>query len=78
MELRKIDPAKNMRRFYRLSVEPTLFGDFALVREWGRIGAKRGRVKEDWHASMLDVERALEGAIGVRIRRGYLPETYEK
>lgn len=33
MELHKIDPAKDMRRFYRLSVERTLFGDYALVRE---------------------------------------------
>jgi hypothetical protein len=33
IELRKLDPAKNMRRFYRPSVEPTLFGDVALVCE---------------------------------------------
>jgi predicted DNA-binding WGR domain protein len=71
MELRKIDPAKNMRRFYRLSVEPTLFGDFALVREWGRIGAKRGRIKEDWLPTLCEAQTALELALKVRFKRGY-------
>ncbi|WP_461324638.1 WGR domain-containing protein [Bradyrhizobium diazoefficiens] len=26
-----------MARFYVLTIEPTLFGDTALVREWGRL-----------------------------------------
>jgi hypothetical protein len=37
-QLFRIDPAKNMRRFYRLDVQPDLFGGVSLVREWGRIG----------------------------------------
>ena len=28
-----------MARFYVLAIEPTLFGDTAVVREWGRIGS---------------------------------------
>jgi predicted DNA-binding WGR domain protein len=71
MELRKIDPTKNMRRFYRLSVEPTLFGDFVLVREWGRIGAGQGRTKEEWYASANEVNAALGKAIKHRFARGY-------
>jgi predicted DNA-binding WGR domain protein len=71
MELRKIDPAKNMRRFYRLSVEPTLFGDYALVREWGRIGAKRGQSKEEWLGSESDADDALAKALKYRLGRGY-------
>lgn len=38
VHLRRIDPAKNMRRFYLLSIQPTLFGGASLVRNWGRIG----------------------------------------
>ncbi len=30
------DPAENRRRFYDLTWQPTLFGDGALVRTWGR------------------------------------------
>src|SRR2546430_13587584 len=33
--LERRDPARNMARFYVLTIEPTLFGDTALVREWG-------------------------------------------
>lgn len=31
--LERRDPARNMARFYVLTIEPTLFGDVALVRE---------------------------------------------
>lgn len=71
IELQKIDPSKNMRRFYQLSVEPTLFGDFALVHEWGRIGAKRWRTKDGWHSSALEAEAALAMALKHRLARGY-------
>jgi hypothetical protein len=36
--LTRIDRAQNMARFYKLDVQPTLFGEWALVCEWGRIG----------------------------------------
>ena len=35
----RIDPTKNMARFYAMSIEATLFGDVCLTRRWGRIGA---------------------------------------
>ncbi|WP_343044844.1 WGR domain-containing protein [Allomesorhizobium camelthorni] len=38
LHLRRIDPDRNMARFYNLTIEPTLFGTASLVREWGRIG----------------------------------------
>jgi predicted DNA-binding WGR domain protein len=37
VHLARIDPARNVRRFYRLDVQPDLFGGFAVVKEWGRI-----------------------------------------
>jgi predicted DNA-binding WGR domain protein len=33
--LRRIDPDRNMTRFYTMGVQPTLFGEWALFREWG-------------------------------------------
>ena len=33
-----IDPGRSLRRFYELSVQPTLFVGASLVRTWGRIG----------------------------------------
>ena len=71
-QLRRIDPARNMARFYRVSIGPSLFGDFSVVREWGRIGTI-GRVRvdlfEDEHAAygaLEAIERARESAaIGI-------------
>jgi predicted DNA-binding WGR domain protein len=41
--LERIYDEKNMARFYKLDVQPTLFGDWTVIREWGRIG--RGGMK---------------------------------
>jgi predicted DNA-binding WGR domain protein len=43
VHLRRIDSTRNMRRFYRLDVQPDLFGAVLLMKEWKRIGAL-GRV----------------------------------
>ena len=48
--LERVDRARNMARFYVLSIEPTLFEDLALVRRWGRIGSA-GRERIDLHPS---------------------------
>jgi len=41
VELRRIDPTRNMRRFYRLDGQPDLFGGVLLVKEWDA-SARRG------------------------------------
>ncbi|MFV0303804.1 MAG: WGR domain-containing protein, partial [Paracoccus sp. (in: a-proteobacteria)] len=43
VDLKRIDPSLNMLRFYRMSVQPDLFGGVSLVRDWGRIGY-RGQI----------------------------------
>jgi predicted DNA-binding WGR domain protein len=53
--LTKRVPVRNQHRFYLLSVQPTLFGGWSLIREWGRIGSP-GRVRIDVCAS-LDAAR---------------------
>ncbi|MEO5324414.1 WGR domain-containing protein [Mesorhizobium sp. CC13] len=70
LHLQRRDPARNMARFYRLSIEPTLFGDVALVREWGRIGT-HGRRRLDLFASGHEADRALRALQAAKIRRGY-------
>ena len=39
IHLHRVDPTRNMARFYTMALQPTLFGDWALLREWGRIGS---------------------------------------
>jgi predicted DNA-binding WGR domain protein len=36
--LRRMDPGRNMARFYRMDIQADLFGEWCFVREWGRIG----------------------------------------
>jgi predicted DNA-binding WGR domain protein len=68
--LTRIDPAMNMARFYKLNVQPTLFGGWALVREWGRIG--RGEnVRSDAFPSRGTADLALVKFIGRKVQRGY-------
>jgi predicted DNA-binding WGR domain protein len=44
LQLWRIDPARNMRRYYRITIHNDLFGQATLMREWGRIaGSDDGR-----------------------------------
>jgi predicted DNA-binding WGR domain protein len=53
VHLRRVDPARNMSRFYRLDVQPDLFGGVLLVKEWGRIGAQGRMVAESYESETL-------------------------
>jgi predicted DNA-binding WGR domain protein len=68
--LERREPAANMARFYVLSLEETLFGDTALVREWGRLGT-RGRRRLDLYQARAQAREALESWFGRKLRRGY-------
>lgn len=62
---------KNMHRFYRLSISATLFGEFALVREWGRVGSKRVQRKEDWYKKETEALAAGLKLQKQKCRKGY-------
>lgn len=70
VHLRRIDPTQNMRRFYTLAIQPTLFGGASVIRNWGRIGTNGQSMMEtfdsegDAAAALLRLERAKR-------RRGY-------
>lgn len=68
--LERIDPAQNMARYYVLSIEPTLFGDSALVREWGRIGST-GQRRSEVFPQPNDAHLALDIWLKRKRRRGY-------
>lgn len=68
--LERRDPAKNMNRFYKVIVTQTLFGDWAFVREWGRIGSP-GTIWETWYDSEQDALGAGEKLLKQKTRRGY-------
>jgi predicted DNA-binding WGR domain protein len=70
VHLRRIDEARNMRRFYRLDIEPDLFGGALLMKTWGRIGA-RGRVMAERYDNESLAADALQRHAELKRRRGY-------
>lgn len=70
VHLRRIDLAQNMRRFYSLSVQPTLFGGASLIRDWGRIGT-RGQTMMETFDTADDADLAFERLERSKRRRGY-------
>lgn len=70
IHLFRIDPSQNMRRFYTLAIQPTLFGGASVVRNWGRIGTHGQSMMETF-----DSDRDAVSASGrlerTKRRRGY-------
>ncbi|UEM18339.1 WGR domain-containing protein (plasmid) [Bradyrhizobium barranii subsp. barranii] len=60
LHLRRIDTTRNMRRFYLLSIQPTLFGGVSLIRNWGRIGTT---------ADFTDREHRFRAIVSTEFRR---------
>jgi predicted DNA-binding WGR domain protein len=69
--LYKVDVGRNMHRFYHLRVERTLFGGWALIREWGRIGSRKGQSLEEWFDQAEPAEAALRKLEATKRRKGY-------
>lgn len=68
---RKVQALCNMRRFYTVSLQPTLFGEWSLIRRWGRVGT-RGRSLLNTYESEVRARIALDQAVGKRRKRGYV------
>lgn len=68
--LRRIDFAQNMARFYRMQMQPTLFGGVTLIREWGRIG-QAGTCRYDQYETAEEAQSALHTMRRSKLRRGY-------
>jgi predicted DNA-binding WGR domain protein len=53
-----------------LQVAPNLFGEWCLLRVWGRIG-RRGQVRTDWFETKQETEDALLVLERSKRKRGY-------
>src|SRR5688500_3443251 len=75
--LQRIEPSKNMARFYCLDIERDLFGRVVIVRRWGRIGTA-GRVRMDEHPNEGRALAAVAKMEAAKRRRGYrsIPGTW--
>jgi predicted DNA-binding WGR domain protein len=68
--LHRVDPDRNMARFYSMSVQPNLFGEWALLREWGRIGSA-GRLVSGRFGSEQEAARAMAEHLKAKLSKGY-------
>ena len=70
MDLMRIDASDNTYRYYRMEIMRGLFGDWSLVREWGRIG-QPGQVRVDWYPSEIEAKNARFDIQMQKAKRGY-------
>jgi predicted DNA-binding WGR domain protein len=70
LHLTRRDPAQNMARFYDMGLQPTLFGEVALLRHWGRIGTL-GQGKMQTFADEATARLAQNRLAAAKARRGY-------
>jgi predicted DNA-binding WGR domain protein len=76
----RTDRAKNMARYYAMSIDANLFEDLCLTRRWGRIGSKGQTLiqhferEKDAVVLFLDLTRQKR-ARGYRTRSATLHET---
>lgn len=68
--LESIDASQDMARYYVLSIEPTLFGDTAMVREWGRIG-RTGQRRIELYAQHDGARSALGWSVSCGTAIGF-------
>jgi len=64
------DDLENKHRFYQLFVLPSLFDDWSLVKEWGRIGSP-GTVRKEWFATEAEANLAQQTIARQKIKKGY-------
>lgn len=69
--LNRVNPACNMARYYRVAIEPTLFGWSSVVRDWGRIG-RSARRRLDLYDHEDQAVAAAEKLLQGKLRRGYV------
>ena len=72
LHIQRIDPSRNMARYYTLAIEPTLFGEISLTRAWGRIGTS-GQQKIEVFSSERDAVAAFLDLTRQKRQKGYRP-----
>jgi predicted DNA-binding WGR domain protein len=65
-----IEPEKNRFRFYVMSWQPGLWGDDALIVQWGRIGTE-GRELPSFYKGRAAAQPVIDRAVRRRLQRGY-------
>ncbi len=68
----KVNPAENQRRYYVVAWGPTLFGGWAVMRAWGRMGSNWGQRRIEEFATEEEAIAEAEAQVERREKRGYV------
>lgn len=71
LRLERIEPERNMARYYTLAVELTLFEDWSCTRSFGRIGTRGGRIMLGLFEDRAAAEAELIALLRAKQSRGY-------
>jgi len=72
LHIERLDATRNMARYYRLAIEPTLFGNISVVRNWGRIGT-RGQQRVHFFENEKQALILFLDILREKRRKGYRP-----
>jgi predicted DNA-binding WGR domain protein len=64
-------PRRNMHRFYAIDIAPTLFGEWSVWRECGRLG-QPGTLRTQTFEREADAAAAQDRGISRKLQRGYV------
>ena len=70
LRMTRNDVSRNMARFYFLSLQPTLFGEVMLIRNWGRIGTA-GQTRFETFSEEEAASVALHRLRCQKMKKGY-------
>lgn len=68
--LERYDPDKNLHRYYQLHVVPGIFGDWSLIKEWGKVGFP-GTLQKEWFETEDEALQAGERIRTIKEKKGY-------
>jgi predicted DNA-binding WGR domain protein len=69
--LTRSEPPRNVNRFYLVTVTPTLFGEWSVMREWGRLGSP-GTLRLHTFDRQTEAHKSQRKSIERKLRRGYV------
>lgn len=72
VRLEKINPDLRQRRYYVMQIARTLFGEWCVIRHWGRIGTAGGQQMTDYVDTFEDAVLNLNALRKQKRKRGYL------
>lgn len=64
------DKVTDKHRFYQLWIAPSIFDDWSLVKEWGRVGAS-GTVRKEWFTTEEEAIVARGKITETKLKKGY-------